>query len=81
MTVDASAGRRILITGGAGFIGANLTRRLLADGWSVRILDLLVTGNKDYLEGLDVEFVAGDIRNPEVVADALSGIDAVAHLS
>jgi UDP-glucose 4-epimerase len=75
------SGRRILVTGGAGFIGANLVRRLLADGWAVRVLDLLVTGRKEYLDGLDVEFVAGDIRIPEVVADALTGVDAVAHLA
>lgn len=82
MSTDSrSSGRRILVTGGAGFIGSNLARRLLDDGWSVRVLDLLVTGRKEYLDGLDVEFVAGDIRTPEIVADALTDVDAVAHLA
>ena len=77
----AGSGRRILVTGGAGFIGANLVRRLLDAGWSVRVLDLLVTGRKEYLDGLDIDFIAGDIRLPQVMADALVGVDAVAHLA
>lgn len=71
----------VLVTGGAGFIGANLVRRLLAHDHAVRVLDLLVTGDRSYLDGLDVDFVEGDIRRPETVAAALQGVDAVVHLA
>jgi UDP-glucose 4-epimerase len=73
--------QRVLITGGAGFIGANLARRLVADGYRVRVLDLLVTGSQEYLNGLDVELVVGDIGDPGTVAHALDGVDAVFHLA
>lgn len=75
------SGTRTLVTGGAGFIGANLVRRLLDLGHQVRVVDLLVTGDRGYLDGLDIEFVEGDIRDRELVAGALQGVDAVVHLA
>jgi dTDP-L-rhamnose 4-epimerase len=80
-------GRRILITGGAGFIGSYLADHLLAEGWQVRALDVLspqVHGpdrkRPAYLDR-DVELVVGDVRDPDAVRRALKGVDAVAHLA
>ena len=77
---------RILITGGAGFIGSHLADALLAEGHAVRVLDNLtpqVHGDVTrpaYLAD-DVELQVGDVRDPQAVARALDGIDAVVHLA
>ncbi len=77
---------RVLITGGAGFIGSHLADELLRSGYTVRALDVLVeqvhdgARRPDYLDA-EVELIPGDIRNPEVVRGALEGIDAVIHLA
>ena len=77
----------VLITGGAGFIGSHLTDHLLAQGYSVRILDALVpqvhgdTGRHPAYLSRDAEFIRGDIRDPEAVQRALKGVDAVFHLA
>ena len=55
--------KRILITGGAGFIGANLARRLLAEGHAVTILDNFYTGRRDNLAGLGVTLLERDVRD------------------
>jgi UDP-glucose 4-epimerase len=71
---------RVLITGGAGFIGANLVRRLLEAGYSVVVYDDLSRGRQEYLPpGIDV--VRGDIRDQKLVASATSGCDTVIHLA
>ena len=79
---------RVLITGGAGFIGSHLADELLRAGYSVRALDLLVqqvhgdSGSQrpDYLDA-EIELIPGDVRNAEVVRGALEGVDAVIHLA
>lgn len=71
----------ILVTGGAGFIGANLVRLLIDEGHSVRVLDNFSTGQRDYLAGLDLEIVEGSILDPDVVAGAVAGRDGVVHLA
>jgi dTDP-L-rhamnose 4-epimerase len=78
---------RILITGGAGFIGSHLADHLIARGHFVRALDALspqVHGAESrrppYLDP-DVELVVGDVRDPDVVRRALRGVDAVVHLA
>lgn len=53
-----------LVTGGAGFLGANLVRRLLRDGFCVTVLDNLYTGRLSNLEGLDITFIQQDVRKP-----------------
>jgi UDP-glucose 4-epimerase len=74
---------RILITGGAGFIGSNLARLALAspEVTGVVVLDDLSTGARENLAGLDVEFHEGSITDPEAVERAVAGVDAVAHLA
>jgi UDP-glucose 4-epimerase len=72
---------RILVTGGCGFVGANLVPQLLAEGKWVRVLDDLRTGRAQYLDPYDVEFVKGDVCDPAVVADAMTDVDAVVHLA
>jgi dTDP-L-rhamnose 4-epimerase len=75
-----------LITGGAGFIGAHLAKRLLAAGERVRVLDNLLpqvhgdVDRPDYLDP-DVELLVGDVRDPEAVRKALDGVDRVVHLA
>jgi UDP-glucose 4-epimerase len=72
---------RILVTGGCGFIGANLVPQLLADGNAVRVLDDLRTGRAEYLDGYDVELVEGDICDAALVAETMDGVSAVIHLA
>jgi UDP-glucose 4-epimerase len=71
----------VLVTGGAGFVGATLVRRLVASGHRVRVLDNLSTGDAAHLSGVDAELVKGDIRDPDALDDALAGLDAIIHLA
>ena len=73
---------RILVTGGAGFIGSHFVKRLLAAGESVAVLDKLTySGNRANLEGCDVDFLQGDICDPAVVAEAGAGCDAIVNFA
>jgi nucleoside-diphosphate-sugar epimerase len=73
----------VLVTGGSGFIGSALVKRLLGDGCAVRVLDDNSRGAPRRLAGIenDIEFIGGDVRDPEAVADAARGIDEVHHLA
>jgi len=71
----------LLITGGAGFIGANLARHALDQGHDVSIIDNLTTGSKDRLRGLDVRFVEGSILDEGATAEAVEGVDSIIHLA
>jgi UDP-glucose 4-epimerase len=73
--------QRILVTGGAGFVGATLVRQLVASGYRVRVLDNLSTGDEAHLAGVDAELVTGDIRDTGALDDAIGGMDAVIHLA
>jgi UDP-glucose 4-epimerase len=73
---------RILVTGGCGFIGANLVRRIGSErGWQVRVVDDLRTGRESYLSGDLGEVVIGDVADPAALEPALDGVDAVVHLA
>jgi dTDP-L-rhamnose 4-epimerase len=76
--------RTYLVTGGAGFIGQYLCRELLTQGHAVRVLDSLI----DQVHGCgtpslppEVEFIHGDVRNMQAVAQAVAGVDGIFHLA
>ncbi len=71
---------RVVVTGGAGFIGSNLVRALLERGDDVRVLDNFSTGNRANLDGLEVEIVEGELRSYERVHNAVRKADVVYHL-
>jgi dTDP-L-rhamnose 4-epimerase len=78
---------RVLITGGAGFVGSHLADELLAHGYQVRVLDNLsvqvhgdAIARPDYLHD-DVELIRGDVRDPLAVRRALQGADVVFHFA
>ncbi|HTJ85236.1 MAG TPA: SDR family oxidoreductase [Polyangiaceae bacterium] len=74
---------KILVTGGAGFIGSNIVAALTAQGERVRVLDNLSTGYWENLDGIPqqslIERVEGDIRDREKVAKACEGIEVILH--
>jgi UDP-glucose 4-epimerase len=70
----------IVVTGGAGFIGANLSRRFREQGHDVVVVDDLSTGFRDNLRDLDVTFIEGTILDPAVLDTAMRDASAVVHL-
>ena len=70
-----------LVTGGAGFIGSHLCRRLLADGHVVRVIDDLSSGQRDNLADIidEVELVVGDLRDEALLDKVLRGVDYALH--
>ena len=74
--------RKILVTGGAGFIGSNLVKALLANGDEVVVLDNLLRGNKIEKEVLnDIQLIAGNVRDKQLVIDLGKGCDQIYHLA
>ncbi len=72
---------RVVVTGGAGFIGANLCRLMRDEGIDVVVFDDLSTGSLDNLANLDVEFVMGTILDAESLARATKGASCIVHLA
>ncbi|MAG70183.1 MAG: GDP-mannose 4,6-dehydratase, partial [Acidobacteria bacterium] len=73
---------KVLVTGGAGFIGANLVRSLVHQlGIGVVVLDDLSFGYRSNLDGLDVTFIEGSILNEDLLETAMEGVSAVVHLA
>ncbi len=72
---------KVLVTGGAGFIGSNLTDGLIEAGAKVVVIDNLMTGFRENLEEIkgDFEFVEADLNDSEMVAKALEGVEIVFH--
>jgi nucleoside-diphosphate-sugar epimerase len=81
--MNALEGKKVLVTGGAGFIGSNLVEALLNLGASVIVLDNLETGRYENLVGFEknplFQFLKGDIRNQEDCLKALDGVDVISH--
>ena len=73
--------RRVLVTGGAGFIGSALVRMLAAQGDAVRVYDNLSTGSAELLEGTDAELIRGDVRDLDALERAAAACDVVFHLA
>ncbi|MFL6230523.1 MAG: NAD-dependent epimerase/dehydratase family protein [Pyrinomonadaceae bacterium] len=83
MSTNANKGKRALVTGGAGLIGSHITDLLVAEGWSVRVLDNLEPnthrkGRPPWINEA-AEFVEGDVRERADVRAALEGVDVVFH--
>ena len=84
MTLFDSGVKRVLVTGGAGYIGASMTSRLLNEGVNVRVLDSLLHGGDailGFLHQSNYEFRHGDVRDQEKLRKCLQEVDAVLHLA
>jgi nucleoside-diphosphate-sugar epimerase len=76
------SGRRVLVTGGAGFVGSYLVEDLLAQGANVRVLDDFSSDPRRELPATDeIEIIEGDLRDPAVALGAAAGMDVVMHLA
>lgn len=75
--------KKVLVTGGTGFIGSALVRRLVTDGYTVRVLDNNSRGAAGRLHDIkdDFEMIVGDIRSADDVSRAVRGVDSVHHLA
>jgi len=73
--------RTVLITGGAGFIGSTLARRLAMGGDRVRVLDDLSIGRTAYLDGVPCDLVRGSLADAATVRSVVGGVDAIVHLA
>ena len=74
--------RKVLVTGGAGFIGSNVVTLLVNRGYEVTILDNLCTGYKDNIKGVkNVDLICGDIRDKDLVYTLVKKVDGIFHLA
>ncbi|HOK96043.1 MAG TPA: SDR family oxidoreductase [Anaerohalosphaeraceae bacterium] len=73
--------QKFLVTGGAGFIGSNICRKLVADGCFVRVIDNLITGKKSNLADIidKIDFIEADMGDLDIAKRAMKDIDAVLH--
>lgn len=83
-TIEVKPVQKVLVVGGAGYLGSVLCRRLLHKGYFVRTLDNCTYnghGLKDLINHSQFEFIKGDMRNIQTLVDAVKGVDAVIHLA
>ncbi|MDM7915288.1 MAG: SDR family NAD(P)-dependent oxidoreductase, partial [Candidatus Eisenbacteria bacterium] len=80
--IERTHGERVLVTGGAGFLGSHLVDRLVEEGLEVRVLDNLQAGSLENLAGVRhrIDLRTGDLRDPAAVGAAVSGCSVVFHL-
>jgi|SRR5215467_13449777 len=71
---------RVLVTGGAGFIGSHLTEALLGRGYRVRVLDNFSSGRREWVPA-EAELIEGDIRDPQVCVTACKNCEGVFHMA
>jgi UDP-glucose 4-epimerase len=75
-------GKKVLVTGGAGFVGSNLVERVARSGGKVTVLDDLFTGSLDNIDDdVKYEFVEGSVTDQELVSKLVKGTDYVAHMA
>jgi len=72
---------KILVTGGAGFIGSHIVEHYQESGAEIRVLDNLRTGHRHNLDGLRHQFIAGSVTDRELVRQAVAGVDYIYHLA
>ena len=72
---------KVLVTGGAGYIGANLCKVLLDNGFEVRVFEDFSNGLESRLQGMNLEIEKGNILDREALTEAVSGVDSVIHLA
>jgi UDP-glucose 4-epimerase len=74
--------KRVLVTGGAGFIGSNLVKQLIKNENSVTVLDNFMSGYRNNLDPFpSVHIIEGDVRDPDAVEKAMKGVEIVFHLA
>jgi UDP-glucose 4-epimerase len=77
---EAEVKMKVLVTGGAGFVGSNIAREASRRGFEVRVLDNLSLGSQANLTGIDnLEFIKGDVMDEETVKNSMKDIDYVFH--
>jgi len=76
---------KILVTGGAGFIGSHLVDRLVEEGYEVKVIDNLSSGSlenlKDHIERKEIEFIKGDLKNKEDCEKSVKDVEVIFHLA
>jgi len=76
---------KILVTGGAGFIGSHLVDRLVKEGYKIRVVDNLSSGRleniKHHVDAGTIEFIIGDLKDPQIALKTVEGVDVVFHFA
>lgn len=73
--------KRVLVTGGCGFVGVNVVRHLESRNYGVVVLDNLTNGNRSDLDDTATEVLEGDIRDKDLIDEAVSNVDAIVPLA